>query len=93
MRTPHDGDVEPAAPAADAVDLDEALRSFQPGFDDLRDTPAERVVGTEPASGTFDETGEVGRDVASPSASSSAETVEDEDPIVEPMLDGEPVEG
>jgi len=37
VRTRTDGDVEPAA--ADPVDLDEALRSFQPGFDDLRDEP------------------------------------------------------
>jgi hypothetical protein len=39
VRTRTDGDVEPAAVAADPVDLDEALRSFQPGFDDLRDQP------------------------------------------------------
>lgn len=39
-----DGDVEPAPAAADdAVDLDEALRAFQPGFDDLRDEPGESV--------------------------------------------------
>ncbi len=39
VRTRTDGDVEPAAVAAAPVDLDEALRSFQPGFDDLRDEP------------------------------------------------------
>ena len=38
VRLQLEGDVEPDAVAADdAVDLDEALRSFQPGFDDLRD--------------------------------------------------------
>jgi hypothetical protein len=35
------GDVEPAQMTADPVDLDEALRSFQPGFDDLRDEPSD----------------------------------------------------
>ena len=35
------GDVEPAQVTADPVDLDEALRSFQPGFDDLRDEPSD----------------------------------------------------
>ncbi|MFT3854154.1 MAG: hypothetical protein QM733_15635 [Ilumatobacteraceae bacterium] len=43
-----DGDVEPVAIAADdAVDLDDALRTFEPGFDDLRDEVA--AESDEPA--------------------------------------------
>jgi hypothetical protein len=44
-----DGDVEPGPVAADAVDLDAALRAFQPGFDDLRDEDAGLLPSTDPA--------------------------------------------
>jgi hypothetical protein len=40
VRLRGEGDVEPDPAPAEPVDLDEALRSFQPGFDDLRDEPA-----------------------------------------------------
>ena len=50
VRLQLDGDVEPSpAVAADAIDLDEALRAFQPGFDDLRDDSPEPVPAADAA--------------------------------------------
>jgi hypothetical protein len=93
VRTHDGGDVEPAHPVAEPVDLDEALRTFQPGFDDLRDAPAEDVVAAQPSSVAADETGEVEREVVAAPDESPTEASDDGAAIVQPMLDGEPVEG
>lgn len=45
VRVRSDGDpVEPSANQSEEIDLDELLRSFQPGFDDLRDEPVSAPV-------------------------------------------------
>ena len=50
VRLQLDGDVEPSnVVAADAIDLDEALRAFQPGFDDLRDDAPGSALAADPA--------------------------------------------
>ncbi|MEO5899976.1 MAG: hypothetical protein ABIR68_07550 [Ilumatobacteraceae bacterium] len=44
--------VEPGLSRSEEIDLDELLRSFQPGFDDLRDEPALLLVDAVPESQT-----------------------------------------
>lgn len=103
VRLRGEGDVEPVPAAADAVDLDEALRSFQPGFDDLRDEPAPAVANDAEA----DEVAEVGADdnvigaddvhAAAPPTADEPEPAVAEPVEVEPAVaeaePSEPVEG
>jgi len=75
VRTRTDGDVEPAA--ADPVDLDEALRSFQPGFDDLRDEPPSTPEEVSEPSIEPAEVGEVAETELSDEQTEVAELAED----------------
>ena len=75
VRTRTDGDVEPAA--ADPVDLDEALRSFQPGFDDLRDEPPNTPEEVSEPSIEPAEVGEVAETELSDEQTEVAELAED----------------
>jgi hypothetical protein len=77
VRTRTDGDVEPAAADADPVDLDEALRSFQPGFDDLRDEPPSTPEEVSEQSIEPAEVGEVAETELSDEQTEVAELAED----------------
>jgi hypothetical protein len=82
VRVRSEGDpVEPVVAPPDELDLDELLRSFQPGFDDLRDEQAPVLVDAAPEAASVvrpdvdgpeagsDEVAAVGADVVEVSAS------------------------